>query len=169
MMMLKTLRGKKRRAHQLLDTAIGEWNWNTPHYSSWHKKQYGSSLTHWKKQDFSFIGNKALFLAHQGQNKGYTVGTVHANAYDELWYLAFSYYCYTNPLVDPGPMRPFFLTELLVCRLHERIDKKPPRDIQERVWFYQRRAIFLQYLHALGLDRGPIHRIDTAPLDYQDH
>lgn len=169
--MIKTLCGKKHKKHQayrLVDTATGYLNWNTPHYSSWHKKQYGIAFHHWKKRDLSFIGNRAMFLAYQGQNKGYHVGTTHFGAYERLWSLALGCYFYTNPLVDPGPMRPFFLTELFVRRLREWIDEKPPKDVQERVWFHQQRAIYLGYLHALRLDQGPINRIDTAPIDYQD-
>jgi len=164
----KTLRGKKQWAHRLLDTAIGCLNRNTPHYSSWHKEQYGSSLYHWKKKDLSFIGNRAMFLAYQGLNKGYHVGTVHFEAYHTLWGIAFECYFHTNPRVDPGPMRPFFLTALFVRRVQERIEKKPPREVQGRVWFYQERAIYMQSLYALGLDRGHINRIDTAPVDYLD-
>jgi len=109
-----------------------------------------------------------MFLTYQGKNKGYHVGTPQFGAYSALWSLALEYYSYTNPNVDPGPMRPFFLTALFVRRVRERIEKKSPRSMQERVWFYQERAIYIQSLHALGLDQGHVNDIDTAPVDYQE-
>lgn len=163
-----SLRAKKRQATKLLESAIGYLNWNTPHCSSWHKRQYRRAFVHWKGKDLSYIGNRAMFLAHQGQMKGYHVGTTHSGAYSQLWSIALGCYFYTNPRVDPGPMRPFFLTELFVSRLRALIDQKCPKDLKERVSYYQRRAIYTHYLHALGLDHGPVNRIDTAPYDYQD-
>src|SRR5260370_41144127 len=114
--MAKTLHQKKQRARLLLDTAMRYAHWVTPHYSSWLKQHDGTAFHHWKKKDLSFIGNRAMFLAHQGQNKGYRVGATQSGAYYTLCSLASGCYFYTNPRVDPGPMRPFFLTELLVRR-----------------------------------------------------
>lgn len=166
--MSTSLRTKKRQAAKLLESAIGYLNCNTPHCSSWHKKHYRKAFEHWKAKDLSFIGNKAMFLAHQGQMKGYRAGTTHASAYSQLWSIALGCYFYTDPRVDSGPMRPFFLTEIFVSRLRVLVDQKLPKDLKERVWFYQRRAIYTHYLHTLGLDQGPVNRIDRAPLDYQD-